>query len=157
MSVQRNLWTSWLCTAGVLVVGAFPSVGLCQSTPDQVVENTPTDPIEEIIVYGEKSLPSLHREVYRTEEKFFAVFNTLNDDDEYDIHCDYEIPPFTHIRKHVCRANFIKDATAADYAGWATRATRRSFWYGNNAEKKAPGFKDGTAGSRTPRVARSAE
>ena len=87
MSVQRNLWNSWVFTAGVLMVGAFPAVSLCQSVSDQDVEKIPTKPIEEIVVYGERSLPNLRREVYRKEE-------------------------------HVCRANFVKDATAADYEGW---------------------------------------
>ena len=118
MSVQRNLWTRWVFTAGVLMVGAFPALSLCQSVSDQDVEEKPTKPIEEIIVYGEKSLPNLRREVYRKEENFFAVFSSLNDDDEYDISCYYEVPSGTHIREHVCRANFVKDATAADYEGW---------------------------------------
>ncbi len=118
MSVQRNLWTRWVFTAGVLMLGAFPSVSLCQSVSDQDVEEKSTKPIEEIIVYGEKSLPNLRREVFRKEENFFAVFSSLNDDDEYDISCYYEVPSGTHIREHVCRANFVKDATAADYEGW---------------------------------------
>lgn len=112
MAVPRNLWSSCVCTVGALIMGALPSTGLCQQASEQV------EPIEEIVVYGEKPLGSLRRELYKTEENFFAVFNLLNDEEEYDIHCSYEVPPFTHIRKHVCRANFIKAATTADYAGW---------------------------------------
>lgn len=124
MSVQRNLWTSWVFTAGVLMVGAFPSVSLCQPASDQGVEEIPTKPIEEIVVYGEKSLPNLRREVYRKEENFFAVFSSLNDDDEYDISCFYEVPSFTHIRRHVCRANFVINATSAQAAIWRTEGPR---------------------------------
>jgi hypothetical protein len=106
------------------MVGAFPSVSLCQSVSDQDVEEKPTKPIEEIIVYGEKSLPNLRREVNRKEENFFAVFSSLNDDDEYDIRCFYEVPSFTHIRRHVCRANFVINATSAQAAVWRTEGPR---------------------------------
>ena len=115
MSVQLKFRTSWKCTAVALTMGALPSLGLCQSAVDQNAEETP---IEEIIVYGEKSLGNLRHEVYRTEEKFFAAFNSLNEEEEYDVHCFYEVPSFTHIRRHVCRANFVKDATADEYADW---------------------------------------
>lgn len=99
-------------------MGLLPAISLCQSALPQDAEEKSAEPIEEIIVYGEKSLGNLRRELYKTEENFFAVFSSLNDDEEFDILCFYEVPSFTHIRKHVCRANFVKDATAADYAGW---------------------------------------
>jgi hypothetical protein len=118
MSVKRNFRTSWKCTAAALTMGILPSLGLCQSAVDQKAEETPTEPIEEIVVYGEKLLGNLRHEVYRTEENFFAAFNSLNEEEEYDVHCFYEVPSFTHIRRHVCRANFVKDATADEYAGW---------------------------------------
>lgn len=118
MSVPRNLWRSCICTVGALIMGALPSTGLCQQASEQVDQNTPDEPIEEIVVYGEKPLGGLRRELYKTEENFFAMFNSLNEDEEYDVQCSYEVPSFTHIRKHVCKANFMKDATAADYAGW---------------------------------------
>jgi hypothetical protein len=56
--------------------------------------------------------------VYKSEENFFAAFNTLNEEEEFDVHCFFEVPSFTHIRRYVCRANFVKDASAAEYAGW---------------------------------------
>lgn len=72
--------------------------------------------IDEIIVYGEKPLHALRREVYRAEEDYFDLFSSLNEDDEYDVHCYYEVPSFTHIRRHVCRAQFVIDATSAESA-----------------------------------------
>jgi hypothetical protein len=118
MSVQRNYMTRWVCTVSALLMAALPSIGLCQLAPEQVDDNTSTESIEEITVYGEKSLTNLRHAVYRTEENFFAAFNSLNEEEEYDVHCFYEVPSFTHIRRHVCRANFVAAATAAEYAGW---------------------------------------
>jgi len=83
-----------------------------------------SESIEEIIVYGDKSLGALRREVYKAEEKFFDLFNSLNQDFEYDVNCYYEVPSFTHIRHHVCRANFVVEATSVQYVEIRTRGPR---------------------------------
>jgi hypothetical protein len=80
------------------------------------VEQESAETIEEIIVYGDKPLHALRREVYRAETNFFDVFSSLNQDDEFDVRCFYEVPSFTHIRRHVCRAKFVIDATSAESA-----------------------------------------
>lgn len=45
---------------------------------------------EEIVVFGQKSQSKLRREVYDAEEDFYALFNKLNDDADYDVRCFYE-------------------------------------------------------------------
>jgi hypothetical protein len=75
---------------------------------------TGQDVVDEIVVYGDKPLFSLRREVVRTEAQFWDVFSALNPDDEFDVRCFYEVPSFTHIRRHVCRAKFVVDAMNAD-------------------------------------------
>ena len=89
-----------------------------------VVEQESSETIDEITVYGDKSISALRREVYKAEENFFDVFNSLNRDDQYDVRCYYEIPSFTHIRRHVCRANFVVDATSAEAEMWRTEGPR---------------------------------
>ena len=91
---------------------AFVPVGMCQT--DQVEEAEPesSESIEEITVYGDKSLHDLRLEVYMAEENFFEVFNSVNEDDEFDVRCFHEVPSFTHIRRHVCRAYFVTNATS---------------------------------------------
>jgi hypothetical protein len=78
----------------------------------ETVEQESSESIEEIIVYGDKSLHDLRLEVYKAEENFFEVFNSVNEDDEFDVRCFYEVPSFTHIRRHVCRAYFVTNATS---------------------------------------------
>jgi hypothetical protein len=91
-----------------------------QETIDEIISETveqeSSEPIDEIVVYGDKPLGALRREVYRAEENFFDLFSALNQDDDYDIRCYYEVPSFTHIRRHVCRAKFVIDATSAESA-----------------------------------------
>ena len=89
------------------------------------VEQESSETIYEITVYGNKSLSALRRDVYMAEENFFDVFNSLNQDDEYDVRCYYEVPSFTHIRHHVCRANFVVDATSAEAEMWRTEKRER--------------------------------
>ena len=89
-------------------------VGLCQTNSMQEDEPASSETVEEIVVYGEKSLVHLRHEVHRAEDRVFDVFNTLNSDDEYDIHCYREAPIGSHIHRRVCRANFVSKATAAE-------------------------------------------
>jgi len=78
------------------------------------VGNDAPDAVDEIIVYGDRPLFALRRDVYRAEQNYFDLFNTLNDDDEFDVHCYYEVPSFTHIRRHVCRARFVVEANSRE-------------------------------------------
>jgi len=93
-----------------------PSAETIEEIVLETLEQDDSESVEEIIVIGEKPLHALRREVYRAEEKFFDVFNSLNQDDEFDVRCFYETPSFTRIRRHVCRANFVTDATSAESA-----------------------------------------
>ncbi len=73
--------------------------------------------IENIVVIGQKSKASLRRDVFQSEETFYALYNTLNDDNEYDVRCFYEAQTGTRVKNHVCRAKFVTNA----YAGHAAR------------------------------------
>ena len=66
--------------------------------------------IDDIVVVGEKSASQLRKEVFETEEDFYALYNKYNDISEYDVRCFYETPTGTRIKNHVCRAKFVSDA-----------------------------------------------
>jgi hypothetical protein len=100
-------------TASVDEVGQRSSEAIKQIIAETAKQEFP-ETIEEITVYADRPLHALRREVYRAEENFFDVFSSLNEDDQYDVRCFYEIPSFTHIRRHVCRAQFVVDATSAE-------------------------------------------
>jgi len=65
---------------------------------------------EDIVVVGKKSMSKLRREVYESEEDFYALYNKLNDDGEYDVRCWYETATGTRVKNHVCRAKFVTNA-----------------------------------------------
>ena len=109
--------------AFVLILALAP-VGMSQTVTIEESESAFSESIEEIIVYGEKSVGELRRDVYKAEENFFDLFNSLNQDFEYDVNCYYEVPTGTRLRRHVCRANFVVEATSVQYVELRTRGPR---------------------------------
>jgi len=141
MFLQRNFNVREVITLGMALLLLHATIGVSRiAYADEVeqksleaidelisetVEQESSESIEEIVVYGDKPLSTLRREVYKAEENFFDLFSSLNQDDEYDVRCYYEVPSFTHIRRHVCRANFVIDATSAQAEEWRTAGPRR--------------------------------
>jgi len=68
------------------------------------------DAIDDIVVVGQKSKSALRRDLYQSEEDFYSLYNKLNDEREYDVHCFYETLTGTHVKNHVCRAKFVASA-----------------------------------------------
>ena len=77
--------------------------GLCQSEPIQVEE--PAEMMEEVIVRGTKSLFELELESYRSENALYDLFNSLNSNDDFDVHCYREAPIGSCIKQRVCKTN----------------------------------------------------
>jgi hypothetical protein len=141
MSLQNIYKVRALVALGILPLLVQTTIGMSrfafadeseQKSTDSIdeivfatVEQESSETIDEITVYGDKSVSALRRDVYIAEENFFDLFNSLNQDDEYDVRCYYEVPSFTHIRHHVCRANFVIDATSAQAEDWRTDGPRR--------------------------------
>jgi len=117
MSVQSVFRVTEVFTTTATLLLAVTSMGMCQTASAQEVEPAPSDKIEEIIVYGDKSLSRLRSDVYRAEEKVIVLFNSLNSNDEFDIHCIKEASIGSHIKRRVCRANFVSKATADEARG----------------------------------------
>ena len=140
MSLQQIFNVRALVTLGIMPLLAQATIGMSrgawadeieQKSTDSIdeilsetVEAESSESIEEIVVYGEKSISALRREVYKAEENFFDLFNSLNQDFEYDVNCYYEAPTGTRIRRHVCRANFVVEATSVQYVEIRTRGPR---------------------------------
>jgi hypothetical protein len=83
----------------------LPLSGECQSDAVQTEESS--EAIEEIVVRGNKSLVNLKLEVYEAEEVLYGLFNSLNVDDDFDIHCYMEASTGSHIKQRICRTQKI--------------------------------------------------
>ena len=83
----------------------------------QEAEQDASDVMDEVVVQGEKSLTRLRQEIYTAEDDFYAQFNSINDDDDFDIHCFKEARTGSRVMRRVCRANFERKATAEEARG----------------------------------------
>jgi hypothetical protein len=124
MFAQLEIRLGGICTTGIVLLFALTPVGECQTVsnqkeepalPDAIEEN---DEIEEIVVYGSKSLGQLRDQIRRAEVKVFDLFNSFNNDDEFDIHCRKVAPTGSRIKKRVCSPNYVADLVAKETAAF---------------------------------------
>jgi hypothetical protein len=79
-----------------------------QTTPEQVADTVRLP--EEITVTGPVSLHKLKNEINIAKEAFFTVFNDLNDEPRFDIHCSMVQKPGTRMKFHQCHPNYYLTA-----------------------------------------------
>ncbi len=65
--------------------------------------------IEEVIVYGEKSMLSLKRALIKSEDNVLDMFNALNTDYQYDIRCYKRKPLGSNIPRRICYPNYVNE------------------------------------------------
>lgn len=98
--------------AGILCTN---SAGAMEAPPENVrAERLP----EEITVTGQKMFRVLDQQIRAAEDAMYNIFNDINDDDRYDIHCIDEAPLGTRIKQRVCKPGFVIDSetlNAQDY------------------------------------------
>jgi hypothetical protein len=111
----QHLPLASLVCASVLLVFL---VGFSRPAEADESESGAPDVMEEIVVYGDKSLSQLRREMHLASEAFFDVYNELNSDDDFDIQCDYETTLGDRRRNHVCRPRFAVKAEARETAAY---------------------------------------
>jgi hypothetical protein len=73
------------------------------------------EPMPEVEINARReSLRHLRSEVVRLEEGFYAKYNELNTDDQYDIHCGRAVPTGSVLRRRECTPVFVNRATEAE-------------------------------------------
>ena len=100
---------------------ALPVAAADENQPSPLTGTTATDQsvqqeevMEEVTVIGQKQIFTLRKQIIQAEDHAFEIFNILNDDDDYDIHCEMVARTGTLIRKRMCLPNFYRQATAAE-------------------------------------------
>lgn len=69
-----------------------------------------------------RDILNLQRQVYQAEDRFFELYNKLNDDDLYDIHCRMHAQIGTKIKNRECIPNFYDQVTADSAQSFLNRA-----------------------------------
>ncbi len=73
---------------------------------------------EEQVVIEDLTVPQLRAEIEKIQTEFYRVFNTLNEDDEFDVVCQKFTPTGSNIPQVGCEPNFVtnrRGANANDY------------------------------------------
>jgi hypothetical protein len=93
----------------VLIAALSVDVAAAQNAPD-----SRADAPEEVIVRGRR-LVEFRLQVQQARERAYAIFNEINSDDDFDVHCRDERRYFSHSERRICRARF-EDRISADAA-----------------------------------------
>lgn len=80
-------------------------------TADEAAQELP----EQVTVTGAKQLQALQFQIREAEDLMFGLFNELNGDDIYDIHCQWQTPKNTRIAQRRCEPAFVS-RVREDYA-----------------------------------------
>ena len=75
--------------------------------------------INEVIVRPEQSLINLRRRVQQAEQDAYEVFNRLNDEKRFEIHCSKSAPTGSGLDGQVCQAQFEIDANTTHARAYA--------------------------------------
>ena len=104
---SAQIFIQYVLVLSVALASPFQVV-LAQEETENAAES-----VEEVVVYGERSLTNLRSEMYSAQEDFFNVFNSLNSRDEFDINCDFQTILGERRRYHVCTPQFATKLEAA--------------------------------------------
>ena len=101
-----------LFALSVLAAPAFaqaPAQAAPSSAPSAPSASQAAAGIDEVIVPG-RTVEQLRVEIERVENAVYDRFNTLNDNDELDIHCFEQAPTGSNIPVRKCWPNFALEA-----------------------------------------------
>jgi hypothetical protein len=76
------------------------------------------EPLPEVEINARReSLGHLRLEIVRLEQDFYAKYNELNKDDQYDIHCGRVTPTGSLLKRRECQPVFVARAMEAQVQG----------------------------------------
>jgi hypothetical protein len=112
MLIQRDIQVVRNYIVGIVLMLTLTPIGLSQTTPVQAPAPASSDLQKEIIVEGKKTLRNLREELYTAEDNFFALFNSLNSSDAFDIECDFVVRIGSRRKDRLCMSKFARTQEA---------------------------------------------
>jgi hypothetical protein len=75
--------------------------------------------LDEVVVQGDRHrLDEMRKEIVKLEDKFYARFNELSTDNQFDFYCSDKARTGTAIRQKICRPRFVADAQGMEGSAW---------------------------------------
>jgi hypothetical protein len=74
--------------------------------------------ISEIVVTEDRTLSVIENDILQATFDIYDIYNELNEDDEYDVHCYSEIISGSRIKQQFCQANYevrAQSDSSSDY------------------------------------------
>ena len=93
-----------------LPVGALICCQLVSA--QQSIPEKPADPLAEVEINAQREKLSVMRaEMVKLEDRFYAEYNKLNSDHQYDMVCNVDAPTGTRLKSRSCQPVFVNTAT----------------------------------------------
>jgi hypothetical protein len=109
---ERAIVALAFALAGVNPAASQPGRGAADEQPRAAEQS-----IEEITVIGHRYLRELRLEVQASRERVYNLFNDLNINEEFDIHCHDGSRTGTRTVRRVCRPQYV-DVATSEAAKW---------------------------------------
>ena len=90
---------------GASAASAASGVAVSQNGHQQI--------LNEVLVEG-SPLWKLRKKMVKVEDQFYALYNKVNKDKDFNVNCHIEKPTGRIIKERVCRVEFIEDAQALE-------------------------------------------
>jgi len=103
MFILRNIRSTAAVTTRVVLILAFVSTGILQTASAQE-----SDAVETTADYRDKSLLTLRQEAEAAEANFYSVFNSVNDDSNFDVVCEKTTSLGSRRKVHQCKPTFLR-------------------------------------------------
>ena len=110
MTTRRMRMSQAMFAMALLLAAPFVQAGAAAPAPAPAPATQQSD-LDEIVVQGQRvQLLEMRKELVQLEDRFYARYDDLNTNDDFDIHCFKEARTGTRIIKRTCRAVYEDDA-----------------------------------------------
>ena len=73
-----------------------------------------TEPVDEVTVYADETIPRLRAKLRRLDEAFFTRYNDINENDELDMICKRQSKPGSQIVYTICESRLHRELRSED-------------------------------------------
>jgi len=101
----------------VLPIAAMAPALAADPPPAAAPGGPPLEELDEVLVLGTQ-LWKLRQNMIRTEDRFYALYNELNKNHDFDVHCHIEAPTGRIIKDRVCRVAYVENAQEVEVKGF---------------------------------------
>jgi hypothetical protein len=112
---RPGIWAGAMIFALLMCVAGLSQAQAAAPANDAVAAQEELDQV--IVRGGPKALAAIREEMIRLEDNFFERYNELNTVKDFDVYCAAETSAGTKLKRRTCRANYQRDALAAEGQG----------------------------------------